>query len=167
MISKRDILEIACKVLGLLCLIWGIAYFSPVVFMSQRSLLYMAFPSVFYLISAFILLKWSSGIASFLMNEDKPVELGVREGWKKSLYTLCLRVVGAVVFIKGVPRIIGAILQIVFRSRIPNVTPVSAWISLIWAIVYLALGIYFVGGAKEVVKIATKGSLRESDLDNT
>lgn len=167
MISKRDILEISCKLLGLLCLIWGIPYFSPVAFVSRHSWPYLVGPFVLYLVSAFILLKWASGIASLLMREDEPVEPTAGKDWKKSLYTLCLRVVGAVVFTKAIPGIVRAILQIVFRSRIPNVTPVSAWISLIWAVVYLALGIYFIGGAKEVARIAMKGSLRESDSDNT
>lgn len=168
MISKRDIVEISCKVLGLFCLIRGIAYFSPVAFMSRSSFVYLAGPFVLHFVSAFILLKWSRGIASLLVREDQPVELlGAGKDWQKSLYTLCLRVVGAVVLTKAVPGIIRAISEIILRSRIPNVTPITAWVSLIWAIAYLALGIYFIGGAKEVVRIALKGSLREPDSDNS
>jgi hypothetical protein len=88
MISKRDILEISCKVLGLLCLIWGIPYFSMVAFMSRDSFAYLIGPFAFYLISAFILLKWSRGIASLLAREDQVVELGADKGWQKPLYTL-------------------------------------------------------------------------------
>ena len=167
MISKRDILEISCKVLGLLCLIWSIPYFSTVAFMSRGSFAYMVGPFVFYLISAFILLKWSRSIASLLAREDQPVELGTDKGWQKPLYTLCLRVVGAVACIKAVPAVIGAILRILFRSRISSITPVAVWVSLISSIVYLALGIYFIGGAKEIVRIALKGSLREPDSSNS
>jgi hypothetical protein len=161
MISKRDILEISCKVLGLICLIRGIVYLSPVAFMNLSSFAYLVGPFVFHLASAFILLKWSRNIASFMVREDQPVELKVEGDWQRPVYTLCLRVVGAVVCIKAVPTIIRAISEIILRSRIPNATPVTGWLSLIWAIVYLALGIYFIGGAKEVVRIALKGSLRE------
>ena len=163
-ISKRDILEISCKVLGLICLIRGIVYLSSAPFIVNRTVFaYLLVPSLFYFVSALILLKWSSSIAHLLMREDEPVELKEGKNWVKSLYTLSLRVVGAVVFIKAVPMIIGAILEIIFRSRVPSITTISAWIKLVLATVHLILGIYFVGGAKEIVRIAVRGSLREQD----
>ena len=122
-------------------------------------------PFVLYLVSAFILLRWSRSIASRLVREDQPVELELDEKRQKPLYTLSLRIVGAVVLIKAVPAVVGAVVQITFRSRF-SMTTTAAWISLISNIVYLALGVYFIGGAKEVVRIALRGSLRESDSDD-
>jgi len=100
------------------------------------------------------------------VSDDKPVELKEGGEWKESLYTLSLRIVGAVAFVKAVPATIRAILQIVFRSRISSANTVSVWLTLIWTVVYLMLGIYLIGGAKELVRIAMKGSLRERDSNN-
>ena len=170
MISKRDVLEISCKILGLTCLIRGIFYFSTVVaaFTTglRSSVTFVAGPFVSYLVLAFILLKWSRGLASFLVREDQPLELSSGKGWQKPVYTLCLRVVGAVVLIRAVPAIIGAIFQIVLRHLFPIRDTGNLWTSLTVAVVQLALGIYFIGGAKEVVRIALRGSLRERDSDN-
>ncbi len=164
MTGKRDVLEISCKVLGLYCLIQGIPYMSSAALMNRNTLTFMAWPLAFYLVAAIILLKWARGIASLLEREDQPVEIKAEQGWQKPVYTLCLRVVGAVAIVKSVPMTIGAALQIIFRSRV-SVTPFASWLSLIPPVAYLALGIYFIGGAKEVVRIAMKGSLRESKSD--
>jgi len=165
MTGKRDVLEISCKVLGLLCLIQGIPYMSSVAFMGRDSFVFMAWPLAFHLIAAFVLFKWARGIASLLVREDQPVEIKVDQGWQKPVYTLCLRVVGAVTVIRAVPPIIRVILQILFRSRFGATT--APWLSLIGLGMSLALGIYFIGGAKEIVRIAMKGSLRETDSDKT
>ena len=164
MTGKRDILEISCKVLGLYCLIQAIPYMSSVALMNRNTLTYMAWPLAFYIIAAIILLKGARGIAFLLAREDQPVEIKAEQGWQKPVYTLCLRVVGAVAIVKSVPMIIGAVLQIIFRHRV-GVTPFASWISLIPPVASFALGIYFIGGAKELVKIAMKGSLRESKSD--
>ena len=165
MLSKRDILEISCKVLGLFCLIRGIPYMSSVALTNRDALASMAWPFAFYLIAAFVLLRWATGIASLLARDDQPVELKAEQGWQKPIYTLCLRVVGAVALVKSVPMIIRAVLQIILRSRL-RVTPFASWISLITAVVYLSLGIYFIGGAKEIVRIAMKGPIRERGSNN-
>ena len=137
-----------------------------VALMNRNTLAYMTWPLAFHLIAAFVLLKWARGIASLLVREDQPVEIKADQGWQKPVYTLCLRVVGAIAVIKTVPPIIGAILQILFRSRFGATTSVP-WLSLIAFGASLALGIYFIGGAKEIVRIAMKGSLRETDSDKT
>lgn len=171
MTGKRDVLEISCKVLGLFCLIQGISYMSSmssVAFMNRHLsnvLAFIVWPLAFHLIAAFVLFKWARGIASLLIREDQPVEIKVDQGWQKPVYTLCLRVVGAVAVIKAVPSIIRVILQILFHPWW-EVTS-TPWLLLIGLGVYLALGIYFIGGAKEVVRIAMKGSLRETDSDKT
>jgi len=165
MTGKRDVLEISCKVLGLLCLIQGIPYMSSVAFMGRDSFVFMAWPLAFHLIAAFVLFKWARGIASLLVREDQPVEIKVDQGWQKPVYTLCLRVVGAVAIIRAVPPIIGAIIQIILRSRF-GATSSAPWVPLIIHVASLALWIYFIGGAKEVVRIAMKGSLREPDSNN-
>lgn len=104
MISKRDILEICCKVLGLVYLVWGIAFIphavSAVAMVVRHGLsgANEQFPwllpgtiatSVVFIAGAFFLLKYSKGIASFLVREDGPVQFSVGEDWQESLYTLC------------------------------------------------------------------------------
>ena len=168
MFSKRDILEISCKVLGLFCLIQGIPYIASVLafvtttdMITRFSLILTVGIAAFHYIAAFILLKWAKGIAALLVGEDQPVEIKVGVGWQKLVYTLCLRVVGAVAIIRAVPRIIGAIIQITLGA-----TSSASWVPLIIHVASLALGIYFIGGAKAVVRIAMKGSLREPDSNN-
>jgi len=175
MLSKRDILEISCKVLGLFCLIQGIPYIASMLAFVATADMMNRYSSgtviltvgivAFHYIAAFILLKWAKGIAALLVGEDQPVEIKVEVGWQKPVYTLCLRVVGAVAIIRAVPPIIGAIIQIILRSRF-GATSSAPWVPLIIHVASLALGIYFIGGAKEVVRIAMKGSLREPDSNN-
>ena len=170
MIGKRDVLEISCKILGLISLTWSVRYLSSVAFIfvvdQEKTMYLIVAPFVLYLISAFILFRFSRGIASLLVRTDESVELGAWENWQKPVYTLCLRVVGAVVLIRAVPAIIGAIFQIVLRHLFPIRDTGNLWTSLTVAVVQLALGIYFIGGAKEVVRVALRGSLRERNSDN-
>ncbi len=166
MTGKRDVIEISCKVLGLFCLIQGIPYMSSAALMNRDTLSFVAWPLAFYFVAAIILLKWARGIASLLVREDQPMEIKTEQGWQRPIYTLCLRVVGAVAIVKSVPMVIGAVLQIIFRHRM-SVTPFASWISLIPRVASLALGIYFIGGAREITKIAMKGSLRETESDET
>lgn len=174
MITKRDILALSFKVLGLLCLIWGIPNAVSAAMIALRSSNeqsiwlvpgLIAMP-VTYFISAFLLLKCSKGIASLLVREDGPVQINVGEDWQRPLYTLCLRVVGAIALVRGIPGLIRALVQFsLYRRFVAPQVPIATWSQLVSAIVYLILGIYFIGGAKLIVRIAMKGSLRESDSD--
>ena len=181
MSSKRDILEISCKVLGLVCLIWAVGAIphaiSAVVRLAKHGssganepilwwLPRMIAMPVVYIVSAFLLLKCSKGIALLLIREDGPVQVEVGKDWQSSLYTLCLRVVGAVVLVRGIPQLIRILPQVIFRHRLAPPIPPTIWGELISAIVYLVLGIYFIGGAKLIARIALKGSMRESGSDN-
>jgi hypothetical protein len=162
MMSNRGIFEVSCKVLGLVFLIWGIAYLLPAPFvMTRDTIAYLIAPPMFFIASGLILLKWASSIAHLLITEDEPVELKESEDWSKSLYKLSLRIVGSVVLIRAIPGIIRVFLQIIFHSRFSGVDTTSDWLDLVWNIVYFALGVYFVGGAKELVRIVLKGSMRE------
>jgi hypothetical protein len=112
MLSKRDIIEISCKVLGLYFLIQGIphiayalSYLTATPHLDRMdwriSFLSISMP-VFYYIAAFILIKWAKGIAAMLSKEDQPLEIKAESGWQKPVYTLCLRVVGAIAIIRAV-----------------------------------------------------------------
>ena len=116
-------------------------------------------------VSAFLLLKCPRGIASLLIREDGPVQVNVGEDWQKPVYTLCLRIVGAVVLVKGIPELIRGIAMVIYYHRLGSRTVPNIWGQLISAIAYVVLGIYFIGGAKLIVRIALKGSMRESDSD--
>ena len=175
MVITRGILEISCKVLGLFFLVKGIPYISSMVatvttlgMMKGYSLTFTVSTVAFHYVAAFVLLKWARGIASLLLREDQSVELRAEQGWQKSIYTLCLRVVGAVAIVEAVPAIIRTILQLIirYRSSQSGATTSASWILLISFGAHLALGIYFIGGAKEVVKIALKGSMRERDSND-
>jgi hypothetical protein len=166
MMSKRDILEISCKILGLFCLVQAMPYvLSSVAYVRNLSSAFLVIPFIAYLVSAFILIKWAGKIAAFLVRENQQVEIKADKNWQKPIYTLALRIVGAVVCIKAIPAIIRTVPQIIFRSEF-RLTPIAAWISLLASVVYLALGIYFIGGAKAVVRIALRGSLREPDSED-
>ena len=163
MIGKRDILEIAGKILGLFCLIQAIPCICSVTYIPvERIFLPCSIgPLVFYLVTAFILLKWSRGIAALFVREDKPIELEISRARQESLYAIIPRILGAVVCVRAVPAIIGILAIIALRSA--NVTTITAWVSLISNVVYLAFGIYFIVGAKAIVRFALRGSQRESD----
>jgi hypothetical protein len=161
MISNRGVFEVSCKVLGLYFLIWGIAYLLPAFAMTRDTIAYLIAQPVCFIASGLILLKRASSIAHLLITEDAPIELEESKDWSKSLYKLSLRIVGSVVLIRAIPGVIGAILQIILHSRFSGADTTSDWTGLVGNIVYFALGVYFVGGAKELVRIAIKGSMRE------
>ncbi|MCK4326056.1 hypothetical protein KAW55_04820, partial [bacterium] len=50
---------------------------------------------------------------------------------------------------------------VLHRQLISPRIPLAIWARLFSGIVYLMLGIYFIGGAKLIVRIALKGALRE------
>ena len=172
--GKRDILEICCKVLGLACLVWGVALLPTAIVRFQDlvgragevgpSLAMVGFPLV-YCISAFILLKYPARIAARLAPQDAPIHICTAKEWQSQTYRLCLRVVGAVVLVRGIPQLLQVLVQIAYHHRPARLGP-YAWGQLVSAIVYLALGIYFIGGAPLIARIALRGSMRESDSGN-
>ncbi|MFC1715748.1 hypothetical protein ACFL6S_18920 [Candidatus Poribacteria bacterium] len=171
MIGKRDIVEISCKILGLLCLLWSLRQIVPALLITTMDhdkavhfMVQVVASFVLYLILAYVLLRFSKGIALLLMREDQSVEIRALGEWQRPLYTVCLRVVGAVVFVRAVPSVIKEILRLL-SIRMIIMRSFMHWTSLISAIVYLALGIYFIGGARAIVKIAMKDSLKEATAD--
>ena len=167
MISRRDIVEISCKVIGIFCLIWSLSYVGSVPSMTtkSRAMYFMALQLSVYLASAFILLTFSKRVACLLVREDKPVEIKASGDWQKPLYTVCLRVVGAVMLVRAIPSVAREIMRL-FLYPLNAAYPLRMRIFINWtppisAIVSLALAIYLLFGAKAIIMIAMRGSAKK------
>ena len=176
MTAKRDVLEICCKILGLMCLVHGVTLLAPAIATlagwikgSEEVPWSFGIPlmSGVQFAVAFVLIKHSKRIASLLMREDAAIQIAVGEGWERPVYSLSMRIVGAVMLIKGIPQLVSVLVQLglYHHHSARNVGP-HIWGQLVGAVVHLVLGVYFIGGAPLIVKIALKGSMRESASDN-
>ncbi len=173
MAGKRDLVEVACKVMGVLCALrsalmipWAVGGLRSLgkggldVTMVICNIAMVVLP----LLAAVLLLKCSQRIAAHLIPVDSSLSISSGSNWQRDLYSMCLRVVGAVVLVKGIPELIRLVSATI--SRKPDgallYAPVSG--SLLAAIVHLALGVYLIGGGPLIVKLALKGSMKESDI---
>lgn len=176
MTTKRDVLEICCKVLGLMCLIYGVGFMPSMVSEvvgwinhggGLSSSFGMPYVAAVQFVAAFFLLKYAGRIASLLMREDSTVQIGVGRDWKRSIYLLAMRVVGAVALIKGIPDLIRVLVDLGAYHQIGSAhVGAYIWGRLAAAVVCIALAVYFIGGAPLIVKVVLKGSMRESASDN-
>ena len=176
MITIREILALSCKVLGLGYLVSGVSIIPQLIAElvakpSQDDSCYFWFnPGVFFMpvvlvVSAFLLLKYSENISAFLVREDKSIQINLGENWQGSLYTLCLRVVGVVVIVGGIPDLFEQIPTILRTHRFGLSISTEVWGKVIASVVYIALGVHLMGGGQLIVKLTEKVSLKGADSD--
>ncbi len=171
MAGKRDLVEVACKIVGVLCVLRGVLRLpwavSGVRMLADKppdtpQVICNIAVVVLPLLAAVLLLKYWQRIAALLIPVDGSLSTDAGPDWQRDLYTLCLRVVGAVVLVRGIPDLLHLISAAISHKLPGAMAPVSG--SLLATIVHLALGVYLVGGGPLLVKIAMKQSMKESDI---
>jgi len=171
--TRRDILSIAVKILGIYFLVQAIR-FLPFLVTIVRELPYGQERSAFIsfavaqvgavlvsLVVAIILLKWSDGIAARLTKHYKSEPLPSRR-WlaKNELLELAFTVVGVVILANALPRIP----QIIADLRYEGAFRERAYASAVAVAVRVVLGFYLALGAKGLVGLLRK--LREAGVSN-
>lgn len=123
--TKRDVLSIALKIVGMLAVMWAILLV-PAVGFGIRALFqepsadvhtYWYFLSsittlILLLIMAYVLLRWSDSIASRVVRQDSTLTISGHAGWEKSVFTVALRIVGVVFLVRGIPELVELVEQL-------------------------------------------------------
>ncbi len=172
--SKRGILSIAFKILGVVCLIKTIAYIpmlmaSLLMLSSQSSILSeirslpyitgLIMGPVLMIAMVFVLLRFGDVLSQKLVPVDERFSVLDLNQWQKPIFTLSLKITGIFCFIKGIPLMISALTNLALRAIQQEGMYMRFSIhssSIIGSIIYLILGIYLFCGGKWLVKIAFK-----------
>jgi len=138
MVHSRVLIQVGCKILGLLFLVSGanmFALFFPQVISAivkdggpHVSAIYGSFaiPILSY-IFAFIFLKYAGTIAEKLDSVKQDISISPDENWPTVLYNVGIRLIGVYVVIKGVPDIISQVSHTSFRYQTASKIPISTF----------------------------------------
>lgn len=164
--SSQKLFEIALKVLGVLCIVWGVQLAGSLfVFLKrgdqiwiERSLPLTLSLLLFFILAAILLLRTES-LARKLVPESSELHLVIGEN--RSVYTLALRIIGAVLLVSAIPRVVVFAFSILaFGPRNEFWLPRQSEYAL-GAIIELLIALYLLFGAKRFVAFVMKGSMRE------
>ncbi|NIM89936.1 MAG: hypothetical protein GTO17_03205 [Candidatus Aminicenantes bacterium] len=167
--TKRDIVSISLKILGVFSVIYAvrqisrIAYaISIVIAQSERGLssvgfLFGTIPSIILpLVVAYILLRWGDLIAKRLEREDSKIPTLGENGWEKPVFILSLRIVGVVCLIRSIPDLFNLLIRFASEGGIYISISPEIWGGLFSSIVLLIIGLYLISGGKRFVKFVLK-----------
>lgn len=168
--TKRDILSVALKILGIISVMYAVEYingigmglgmifqqpgpgqnFNPYWFLGSMTL--TAFLSIAI---AYILLRWGDLIAQKLVRDDSAILALGSSQWERPIFMLSLRIIGVVCLIKGIPELVRVLSELSFRSKYQGIIRLSdIGPSIIGAIVFLIIGVYLISGGKHLVEFA-------------
>ena len=119
--TKRDILSLAIKTIGIIAVMWAILHIPTVglgisVLLQEPSDVFPRHHAFFHfmstittlvllLIMAYVLLRWSDSIARWVVRQDSTLTISGHAGWEKRIFTVALRVVGVVFLVYGIPKL--------------------------------------------------------------
>ncbi len=172
--TKRDILSIAFKIIGIYSVMNVIASF-PAIFMpmvinlQKSSIMELDIISKWYLvisisfsilmfIFAYILLRWSDLIAEKLIKTDTtftPLSTSYNE---KSIFILSLRIIGSLQIVQAIPKITVTLVQYldlaVKKINVQSYIFSHYGLNMIVGIIQLFIGAYLISGGKYLVQFA-------------
>ena len=168
--TKRDVLSIAFKILGVVALMYTIVLI-PNIGMAIRMLFqshpdnYQSYMSLWYFINTlvwpvgafsmgYILIRWGDNIANKIVKDDKPLSMKVTEDWDKRIFNLALKIIGVIWLIKGIPELIKSIGELIMRWYVYYYSISHIIGVIISGAVSLILGIYLIANGKYLIKLA-------------
>ena len=165
MIHSHALIKVACKIFGLMFLVNVVSWlgFIPQGFImiqddTPTSVLYGYFAlPLFYLIFAYIFLKYTDAIAQKLDPVEREIEISPDPDWSQILYNVGMRLIGVYMVFTGIPKVINQGINIVARFHQINIplpphrlgtllNILNLWSEGIAAVIYLGLGIYLLAG---------------------
>lgn len=170
--TKRDILSIAFKILGVYSIMLAIAYlpvvFSTIVINIQKvniieneivrtwQSVIMVLTPILMLVFSFILLKWGDLFAEKLVKSDTTSISSGANVNEKSIFILSLRIIGALQIVEAVPVTSRALVSFinVFRTSLHFNIFTYEGLNMFAGIIRLIIGIYLILGGKHLVKFA-------------
>jgi hypothetical protein len=167
--TKRDILSISFKVLGVVCLIYAAAMLPAIGIYIGSTVNKSSILGNPYWALALAVASWASvvAIAVFLLRRgdwmaerlvptDSPVSTTVTDvrQWERSAFILSVKVIGVVCLTKGLPQLVNGLVDVARRG---GPAPGRFWYlthRFVGPIVLLALGAYLISGGKHLVRFA-------------
>jgi hypothetical protein len=165
--TKRDVLSVALKVLG----VWSIVHSTSLLLLMGISLdmllrnpkpdpsyrvqfIWGGVGFVLALFAAYVLLHYGDGIARRLVPVDSGLAaLGATE-WEKPLFVLSLRIIGALCVVRGISNWVRPVALLVVQARYAEARDVYDWADVIAATLYVLLGAYLISGGRHLVEFA-------------
>ncbi len=163
--TKRDILSISLKILGVFSIIYAVRQIPYIaltisMFIPQSG---QGLSSIWYLIGiitsiilafviAYILLRWGDSIAKKLVRKDSKIPSLNEKEWEKPIFILSLRVVGVLCLIRGIQELIKYLIRFTSLGEKPGFLTAQNWGGVISTIVVLIISVYLISGAKKFVK---------------
>jgi len=167
--TKRDVLSLALKILGVYSIIFAVRQIPNLVFAmsvlgpqpssSPAPIWFLssaAAPFFLSLIIAYILLRRGDSMAQKLIKEDKDIPSLSHMDWESLFFILSLRIAGVVCLLRGLPQLSNTLIRLSSLEEAQGVMSASHWGSLISAIVLLILGVYLLFGAKGFARFVLK-----------
>jgi len=176
--TKRDVLSIAFKILGVISLMYTVVLIPNIG--TAIGMLFQSHPdnyqsciwlwhfviTLVWPVGAFVtgcvLLKWGDNIANILIKEDKAIAIKVTQDWDKRIFTLSLKIIGVIWLIRGIPDLVKSIGELVMRWYLYYYTISQIVGVVLGALVSLILGIYLITGGKYLVELAFREQTRTS-----
>jgi len=167
--TKRDVLSLALKILGIYSIIFAVRQITNVVFALRMAggqpssspapiwfLTGTVAPFFLSLIIAYILLRRGDLIALKLIKDDKDIPSLSSMDWESLIFILFLRIAGVVCLIRGLPQLSNSLIRLRPLKEAQGLMSSSNLGSLISVIVLLILGIYLLLGAKGFARFVLK-----------
>lgn len=168
--TKRDVLSISFKILGVVALMYTIVLipnigmsigwlFQPIIDSTQSYFRFWQFAialmwGVGSLTMGLVLLKWGNNITNVLIKEDKPIATKVPQDWDKRIYKISLKIIGVIWLIKGIPELAKAITGVIVSWGIYHYTLSHIISVLVSAIVSLVVGFYLITNGRLFIQLA-------------
>jgi len=164
--TKRDILELAIKIIGIymviliLNFIHSILISIPWIFerREHNSLLFLISYTIsvlIYFVVAYYFIFRANSLANIICKEDKPF----RESnniQKETIQEIAFTVVGIYLIANVLPKITQSIITLIQQGRFKNIQFSYSFSHLISSIIQIGIGIYLVLGSKGIVNTIKK-----------
>lgn len=163
--TKKDGVEVGCKILGLYALLQLAANLTQVVVpVSSYSgflrlelesivmFLAISLPLIVYLAAAYCLIHWASRVADILIGEEEePTEEGGLD--IATVEQIAFAAVGVFLIAGAIPYLPGSLIRIVAPTRFYNVSFADGVASLVALLVKMGIGLYLVLGARGLANL--------------
>jgi hypothetical protein len=165
--TKRDILSVAFRIIGVYLAIFAIVSIPMIIFslasqgqMQQSGMIIpprswvarisIQLNPILMFGFALALLKWADSLAAKLIKEDSAVSMPQAAADTKQVFVLALRIIGVMQIVAAAPGLIANLLRLLPLGAMSRSAP---GFNLPELIVRLLIGIYLLSGAKHLVAI--------------
>jgi ribosomal protein L40E len=168
--TKKDVLSIAFKILGVVALMYTIVLIPHLLFsiglvfaptsagiqsyMRLWNFIYTMVHPIVVFVMGYILLRWSDDITNKITKDDKPLFIKVTTDWDKRVFVLALKIIGVIWLIMGIPELIKSIGELTMRWHIYHLDIFHATGVTISGVISLLLGFYLITNGRYLIKLA-------------